>query len=643
MNFIVRLAILASLAIRVEADEIPVFVVAGQSNAVGAGTDAAALSDALKPAQPNVLFQGQLYPIRWRQLEPPTHGTNSFGPELTVGKTISDALGGKQVAVVKFACSGTNLYDQWNPDAGTSLYCGMQKIVKEALETLPNQQSGTTGRIAGFFWMQGESDAWAGRTTEQYEHDLRNLIKHVRADFGDPSLPFVFGLIYPDAGTASIRQAQRNVAASVPSTSLVDTDSCSRVNVHFDTKGTVDLGIGFAKGYLSIASEASPNVDLPRSKTTDVRPGVSLYVSKLGDNTDGLTWKTAFRTIQAALSAVPNDRGGHRVIVRPDTYSEANLFPAHKGAAGAYNRLVGDVDGQLGSGAKGWVVIDSSCPGVAVRRGNRDGWFEIIKSDLPETGFKCVDWYVTLRCDGDMSSIVWDRWALQHLYATGSDGGLGFDMARGKDLGSEFSAIVEDCVGIGRFAGGYAAGHVARKSEPVLFRRSYFMNLDWWGDAGGAYARAQHSAMPDFPDVVFDDCTLVGPDNALQVAYPGCTQYSRVALKDCRLITLNFSQPHGMPSSGIISCDADAKFVHVDIEDCSLMGYKVFGKSALATNKVEGTGTGLVFYATKGRVQAYVQFEQAVPEGIERLGHWPVELLERIQPPKAGSWQAKGK
>jgi hypothetical protein len=439
----------------------------------------------------------------------------------------------------------------------------------------------------------------------------------------------------------------------------------------------VDLGIGFGKGYLSIAPvpEPSPTAMLlgaagvalcgafcrrsfraavaaalcgaalcftPQMShavepgTADARQGLALYVSKLGDNTDGRTWRTAFRTIQAALSAVPDDRGGHHVIVRPDTYPEANLFPAHKGAAGAYNRLIGDVDGRLGSGATGWVVIDSSCPGVAVRRGDRDGWFTIVKSDLPETGFKCVDWYVTLRCDGDMSSVVWDRWHLQHLYATGSDGGIGFDMARGKDLGCEFSAIVEDCVGIGRFAGAYAAGHVGRKDEPVLFRRSYFMNLDWWGDAGGAYVRAQHAAMPDHPDALFEDCTLIGPDNALQVAYPGSTNYTRVALKNCRLVTFNFSQPHGMPASGIISCDTDAKFVHVDLMDCSLMGYKVFGKSTAAVNKVEGTGTGLVSYTVKGRVQAYVQFEQTVPEGMERLGLWPVQLFASIQPPKAG-------
>jgi len=27
--------------------------------------------------------------------------------------------------------------------------------------------------------------------------------------------------------------------------------------------------------------------------------------------------------------------------------------------------------------------------------------------------------------------------------------------------------------------------------------------------------------MPATPDAVFEDCTIVGPDNALQVGYPG--------------------------------------------------------------------------------------------------------------------------
>ena len=135
------------------------------------------------------------------------------------------------------------------------------------------------------------------------------------------------------------------------------------------------------------------------------RKGTTLYVSKLGDNSSGSTWPKAFRTIQAALDAVPDDQGGHQIVVRPDTYVEANLAPSHKGALGAYNALIGDFDGGLGSDAKGWVLIDSGDP---------------------EKGFKSWGWWSTFRASDKhwqggnnketFSSIVWDRWFLRNLY-----------------------------------------------------------------------------------------------------------------------------------------------------------------------------------------------------------------------------------
>ena len=64
-----------------------------------------------------------------------------------------------------------------------------------------------------------------------------------------------------------------------------------------------------------------------------------------------------FIRVQDGLDAVPDDRGGHRVIVRPDHYWEPNLSVPFKGAAGSYNLLIGDIEGSLGSGAQGWVVL----------------------------------------------------------------------------------------------------------------------------------------------------------------------------------------------------------------------------------------------------------------------------------------------
>lgn len=345
------------------------------------------------------------------------------------------------------------------------------------------------------------------------------------------------------------------------------------------------------------------------------RTGVTLHVSKAGDNSDGSSWAKAFHTIQAALLAVPDDRGGHRILVRPDTYMEANLYPSRKGAAGSYNLLVGDVDGRLGSGARGRVVIDSGDP---------------------SRGFKSYDWWGPIRAYSKgwskehkaetTSSLDWDRWVLRGLYVTGGDAGIFFDLT--DKTGSPFSVVVEDCVSIGRAFGGGMAGSSCRPGEPIVFRRCYLLCLDWWGDAAGAYVRAHNKTMPSEPDAVFERCTLAGPDNAVQVGYPSFTDVSsHLVFRDCRMIVLNFSQPSGTPSSGIICCDIPGKNCRLELEDCTLMGYKVFGISA-----GNGTRKDPVACTTRGHVRAYVQYQQDVPTGFERLTRWPAEAFEALAP-----------
>jgi len=363
---------------------------------------------------------------------------------------------------------------------------------------------------------------------------------------------------------------------------------------------------------LALLALASASIAAPEGPA---RVGTTLYVSKLGANTDGQSWSTAFTTIQAALNAIPDDAGGHRIVIRPDTYFEAMLSPAQRGAEGSYNEIVGDIDGSLGSGTSGWAVIDSGDP--------------------DQKGFKSYDWWGPIRAtsqgwspahtDATFSAIGWDRWVFRNLYVTGGDGGIMFDLT---DQVKPFSVLVENCVSIGRAFGGGVASCLSRPAEPITYRGCCLWALDFWGDTAGMYVRVENPTMPSVPDVLIEDCSLVGPQCSLKSSNFGFHTYSRVRLRNCRLVTLNFSQPPGTPTDGIIQSVQDGKLLHVELEDCVLMGYKVFG---VIVNKETVKDIG---YTLKGNVQAYVQFQQEVPEGMHRLPHWPIDAFQTITPPE---------
>jgi hypothetical protein len=90
------------------------------------------------------------------------------------------------------------------------------------------------------------------------------------------------------------------------------------------------------------------------------------------------------------------------------------------------------------------------------------------------------------------------------------------------------------------------------------------------------------------------------------------------------MIVLNFTQPEmGGKSTGIICTQGhrDTGKLHVDLEDCILAGYSV---------TTPGDDGKALSYTTKGKVQAYVQFSQTIPEGFERINTWPAELFDFI-------------
>lgn len=351
----------------------------------------------------------------------------------------------------------------------------------------------------------------------------------------------------------------------------------------------------------------------PNAEEYAGRVGSTLYVSKLGDNSDGTSWATAFTTIQAALDHIPDGEGGHRIVVRPDTYMEANLYVPHPGAPGSYNLLIGDTEGRFGCGTQGRVVLDS---GDASK------------------GFKSYDWWGPIRATSQgwstehteptFSAICWDRWIVRNLYVSGGDGGLFWDCTNRVD---PFSIVVEDCVSIGRAFGGGVASCLSRPDEPITFRRCKLWSLDEWGDTAGLYVRVENPSMPERPDVIVEDCTMVSPQCALKGGNYGFHTFTRIHANRCQFIALNFSQPAGTPTDGVIQSVQNGKYLHVDLQDSTLMGYKIFGV------KVDKDSASDIGFTTQGSVNAYVQWTQDVPQGMHRLTSWPVDVFDAVSMP----------
>lgn len=286
---------------------LPVFIFAGQSNTVGMGKPSE-LPAALQQHQANVLFDNAFVNSTpaWVPLQPPTEPGSRitpnggryatdfvdgvFGPELMTGLGISNAMGGQQVAEVKYAVGATNLANDWNPAApttGRQFYPVMVSRVKAAVAALQLQNPTKTVQIAGFFWHQGESDQGL---SEDYQSNLTNFISHVRADFNNPNLPFIIGQLGPHYIGDPIFQAQANVStpgspACIPNTYTVPTTDLPMIfdGFHYNTMGQRQMGNRYAMAYEKLTG--LPVQEAPIISDSNLLSGKPVVVSSDVDGT----------------------------------------------------------------------------------------------------------------------------------------------------------------------------------------------------------------------------------------------------------------------------------------------------------------------------------------------------------------------
>ena len=128
---------------------------------------------------------------------------NRFGPELNFASTVRDliTIPDSKVAVIKFAFSGSSLYDSddWFPDgtadraADARLYRIFQQTAWKGIAALRNKYPLHKVEVLGMGWVQGESDAIEGQGAF-YETNLTTFIQDVRLTF-NTNLTFVLSKI----------------------------------------------------------------------------------------------------------------------------------------------------------------------------------------------------------------------------------------------------------------------------------------------------------------------------------------------------------------------------------------------------------------------------------------------------------------
>jgi len=283
------------------AEEIRVFLFAGQSNMEGADTNENEVARHAPfrgsvEAQDDVLYAYNLgresKSNGWTALQPVN---GMFGPEITFARSLKSRVD-YPIAIIKDAWGGTTLVNDWDPDGGDEkskkLYSRMMNLVRARLAELEAQ--GKRYRIEAMMWHQGENDMFHGEGKLTYEKNLTNFIARIRQDLHAPRLKFFVGEISNKgvwgmdnrANVAKICVQQKAVVAADPQVYFVPTSHLAfkvgrpvGLHYHFGTLGQLQHGQAYAKCFLAATGKAAAPKDRSLSRSEMPRTkSVKLFV-----------------------------------------------------------------------------------------------------------------------------------------------------------------------------------------------------------------------------------------------------------------------------------------------------------------------------------------------------------------------------
>ena len=139
----------------------------------------------------------------------PGFGSNegTIGPELGFGSVVGDAFD-EPVLLVKIAWGGKAIGKEFRPpSSGGEVGAEYRMLVAETRKVLADPAAifpefkGREFELMGIGWHQGWNDRVDQAFNDEYEENLANLIRDLRKELGTPDLPFVIaetGMSGPD-------------------------------------------------------------------------------------------------------------------------------------------------------------------------------------------------------------------------------------------------------------------------------------------------------------------------------------------------------------------------------------------------------------------------------------------------------------
>lgn len=246
MRCVIFLILFGMAALQAAPREI--YLLIGQSNMAGRGVVEAI------DRQPNPRVWKFTEKESWEAAVEPLRfdkpGLEGVGPGLSFGKVLAEKLPEEEIGLVNRAFGGTKIA-QWK--RGEKLYEDAVQATRAA--------TAEGGTLRGILWLQGESD-YSTTDVDTYRQALIELIRNLRGDFGNESLPVVVGEIPHFLQETNRRQpAVINEALAGASRELKDVGVVSAEGltdkgdkVHLDADSQRRLGERFADEMLRLQS-----------------------------------------------------------------------------------------------------------------------------------------------------------------------------------------------------------------------------------------------------------------------------------------------------------------------------------------------------------------------------------------------------